>query len=441
MAPSSSTRKAAASTSSRPPADRRPRRVSGSVRRRRPSQIPNGNSGSLAQCPDCLVFARVGVSEARKRTGSIPLTQKKSFERRDSARTLLKSGRHGDGSHHAAAAVRDRYRAVAYSAIGRHLRVMCVLCLLLLGLGFLLGHHVANLHAKKIAHEFEQQSGGYSEADRRARSRGRHAPPVADGRPQPVDQSPFRCREARSGHRIAPAGDRLRRSPAELRWSPPASSRSRRTAEALHELEACRTGDVPLKPEVVTQMMTRIVDGQMDRLHRLLGKTVPAACPTVADLASLPLVPVSERARPRLMAATPAPATAVAPATSVAPAAEEVTFFPADSRLAFAPVPAAAPMPPTVSPSVRISDAVEVQPPLLRLPPPILSRRPRSRPAPAAEPTLAGRPADPRRLFRSAVRTGSARARERAQGSPVEPVLRPVPQGGVGRRSADRARG
>lgn len=252
---------------------------------------------------------------------------------------------------------------IAYSAIGRHLRVMCVLCLLLLGLGFLLGHHVANLHAKKIAHEFERQSGGYA---KQIVELGHEVDMLRQS--QTVDRNLLTSLRFDAEKHVAVI-ESLRQeidSAEVLRSSLVASSLEQIEAdrrEALHELEACRTGDVPLKPEVVTQMMTRIVDGQMDRLHRLLGKTVPAACPTVADLASLPLVPVSEGGPSPTMAATPAPATAVAPATSVAPAAEEVTFFPATPASAFAPVPVAAPMPPTVSPSVRISDAVEVQPP------------------------------------------------------------------------------
>lgn len=303
---------------------------------------------------------------------------------------------------------------IAYSAIGRHLRVMCVLCLLLLGLGFLLGHHVANLHAKKIAHEFERQSGGYA---KQIVELGHEVDMLRQS--QTVDRNLLTSLRQDAEKHVAVI-ESLRReidSAEVLRSSLVASSLEQIEAdrrEALHELEACRSGDVPLKPEVVTQMMTRIVDGQMDRLHRLLGKTVPAACPSVADLASLPLVPVSEGGPSPTMAATPAP---VAPASSVAPAAQEITFFPpiqaAPAALpearsmpvsALAPVPAVpAPMPTTVPSSVRISDAVEVQPPAPPAPAPnpfppasiATSAAPEPTALPAALPTPADSSAPP----------------------------------------------
>lgn len=276
---------------------------------------------------------------------------------------------------------------IAYSAIGRHLRVMCVLCLLLLGLGFLLGHHVANLHAKKIAHEFERQSGGYA---KQIVELGHELDMLRQL--QTVDRNLLTSLRFDSEKHVAVV-ESLRKeidSAEVLRSSLVASSLEQIEAdrrEALHQLEACRSADTPLKADAVTQMMTRIVDGQMDRLHRLLGKTVPAACPATADLASLPLVPVSEAGPSPTVAETPAPvasATSVAPAGSVAPAAEEITFFPPIPASPAAipearPMPAAAlapvaavpgPMPVTLSPSVRISETVEFQPPAPRAPAP-----------------------------------------------------------------------
>lgn len=269
---------------------------------------------------------------------------------------------------------------IAYSAIGRHLRVMCVLCLLLLGLGFLLGHHVANLHARKIAHEFERQSGGYA---KQIVELGHQIDMLRQS--QMVDRNLLTglCRDTEK-HVAVVESLRTEIDSAEvLRSSLIASSLEQIEAdrrEALHQLEACRSADTPLKADAVTQMMTRIVDGQMDRLNRLLGKTVPASCPGSADLASLPLVPVSEAGPSPTMAAIPdpfMPVTPVAPAAPTAPAEQEITFFPpiqatsdplVEARPMPAPAPAPvaavpAPMPTAVSSSVRISEAVEVQPP------------------------------------------------------------------------------
>lgn len=263
---------------------------------------------------------------------------------------------------------------IAYSAIGRHLRVMCVLCLLLLGLGFLLGHHVANLHAKKIAHEFERQSGGYA---KQIVELGHQIDMLRQS--QTVDHNLLTVLRLDAEKHVAVIEElRTEIDSAEvLRSSLVAASLEQIEAdrrEALHQLEACRSADTPLKADAVTQMMTRIVDGQMDRLNRLLGKTVPASCPATADLASLPLVPVSEGGPSPTIAETPDP---FAPATPVAPANQEITFFPpipatpaplpeARPMPAVTPAPAAAvpaPMPTTVSSSIRISDGMEVQPP------------------------------------------------------------------------------
>ena len=53
---------------------------------------------------------------------------------------------------------RDSVEDVVHASLGRHLRVTCVLGLLLLGVGFVLGHFVAAQHARELSDHWSHQT-------------------------------------------------------------------------------------------------------------------------------------------------------------------------------------------------------------------------------------------------------------------------------------------
>ena len=249
----------------------------------------------------------------------------------------------GDGEEKLVAIEVER---VAYAAIGRHLRVMCFLCLLLLVLGFLIGHHVANQHARELARNIERREEGLRE--QLTLLTGECATlrqSVADSERRSVD---LRAQVARNEL----ATSELK---SELKEGVESADALRRSliVEVIEQAESDRRGlmrefkpyveqNQTLSAEVVANAFTRVIDAQRERLNRLIE--VPSR-PTCAQEpgSTLPLVPVSESGpSPTFSGSTGSPA-----AETPVAASTEILLFDAGTP---APAPAPAPPPPVETP-------------------------------------------------------------------------------------------
>lgn len=238
---------------------------------------------------------------------------------------------------------------IAYAAIGRHLRVMCFLCLLLLVLGFLIGHHVANLHSRTLAQSLE----GREEALR------------AEITKLTSDVAAMRLTEVEGTQRVSDLQGQVTRqesalSEARQQIESAHALRQSQVVDAIEQMEADRRAllrelkpyedqDRPLRPQIVSGALSRVIEAQRERLNRLIEAPVTAGrpqCP-VDTAASVALVPVSESGP----SPTIAPGTAPATTTESKPvaASEEIDLFTPPARVE-ASAPVTAPPPPPESP-------------------------------------------------------------------------------------------
>jgi len=227
---------------------------------------------------------------------------------------------------------------IAYAAIGRHLRVMCFLCLLLLVLGFLIGHHVANQHARNLARDLEHREDALR----------------AELATLTGDVAALQTAGLEERQRVADLQGQIARhelAMTEARQAIEASQTLRQSliVDAIEQVESDRRGVLrelqpyeeqnrPLPPHVVSGALSRVVEAQRERLNRLIdAPAVTAArnhCP--ADQASaLPLVPVSESGP----SPTIAPASGATTAdTSPAVASDDILLFETPAKIE-APAP------------------------------------------------------------------------------------------------------
>lgn len=208
---------------------------------------------------------------------------------------------------------------IAYAAIGRHLRVMCFLCLLLLVLGFLIGHHVANQHTRELASDLEHRGDGLSEQI--ALLTG----DVATLRHAAIDSE-----RISAGLRAQVARNELAAKTLEERVESADSLRRSLVVEAIEQAEADRRGllrefkpyvdqNQHLSAAVVSNALTRVIDAQRERLNRLIDAPTRAVCSNESASAR-PLVPVSESGPSPTISggsASPMPEVPVAAATEI----------------------------------------------------------------------------------------------------------------------------
>lgn len=238
---------------------------------------------------------------------------------------------------------------IAYAAIGRHLRVMCFLCLLLLVLGFLIGHHVANLHSRTLAQSLE----GREEALRTEITK------------LTSDVAAMRLTELEGTQRVSDLQGQVTRQESALtearqQIESAHALRQSQVVDAIEQMDADRRAllrelkpyedqDRPLPPQIVSGALSRVIEAQRERLNRLIEAPVTASrpqCPVDAA-ASVALVPVSESGP----SPTIAPGTAPATTTESKPAAasEEIDLFTPPARVE-ASAPVTAPPPPPETP-------------------------------------------------------------------------------------------
>ncbi len=234
---------------------------------------------------------------------------------------------------------RDEIEDVVHASLGRHLRVTCVLGLLFLAVGFILGHYVAAQHTRDLADQWsrkaealqarlEQMHGDLKDEFRQelAAARQSSVPPVAE---TPAEQST----EAKpQDEDLVVETRRLARATEDLRQSLIArcnEQTEREKARLLNELQPYLDRKLTLKATEVSVALSRLVDLQVQQLKGLATTDLTA---TTTAQGSMPfkseIAPVSGETRPT----TSNPSLLPVPAEASAPEATE--------SVSLAPLPA-----------------------------------------------------------------------------------------------------
>jgi hypothetical protein len=251
---------------------------------------------------------------------------------------------------------------IAYAAIGRHLRVMCVLALLLLVIGFLMGHHIASQHSRHLTSDFNQRTDLLLE------------------RIATLDKDVAGLRSVKSvdsadlKHQATRLEQLIREQDAQMETARRANEEAEQHRRAfvvqcieqmeldrrslLRELKPYFEQSRPIAPAEVSEAMTRVVDAQVGRLNKMIDVPAETECPAPGGT-TLPLVPTSEHGPSPTVAAEflapkpllqdheidlgPPPSSATQePLTATAPAPPEATPI-VNSTPAASPIPAPAP--------------------------------------------------------------------------------------------------
>lgn len=248
---------------------------------------------------------------------------------------------------------RDEIEDVVHASLGRHLRVTCVLGLLFLAVGFILGHYVAAQHTRGLADQWshkaealqerlEQMHGDLKDELRQdlATVRQSAIPQVAE---TPAEQST----EAKpQDEELVVETRRLARATEDLRQSLIArciEQTEREKARLLNELQPYLDRKLTLKATEVSVALSRLVDLQIQQLKALATNDMTAAMTSRGPLQfKSEIAPVSGETRPT----TSNPSLLPVPAEASAPeATESVSLAPLPAVTAVRTPAAAEPKP------------------------------------------------------------------------------------------------
>lgn len=216
---------------------------------------------------------------------------------------------------------RDSIEDVVHASLGRHLRVTCVLGLLFLGVGFVLGHYVAAQHARELSDRWtdraEELSQQMARADESMKAELAQVRELAQStRRDELTQSARQEEMLNETRRLARATEDLRQS----LIARCIAENEREQARILQELQPYLDRKMTIKAAEVSEAINRLVDTQVTQLKTLAeveASPTPAAsqplaiqsdispvsgeadvphCP-VPDYSS-PLVPIAEGTTP-----------------------------------------------------------------------------------------------------------------------------------------------
>ena len=175
---------------------------------------------------------------------------------------------------------RDSVEDVVHASLGRHLRVTCVLGLLLLGVGFILGHFVAAQHARELSDRWSHQ------AEELARAQA--ALDVELDQVRELAQSTRRDEISRSSHQEEMLNEtrRLAHAAEDLRQSLIArciAENHREQARILQELQPYLDRKMTIQAAEVSEAVKSLVDSQVTQLKTLATVETPAPAPAVNE--------------------------------------------------------------------------------------------------------------------------------------------------------------
>ena len=220
---------------------------------------------------------------------------------------------------------RDEIEDVVHASLGRHLRVTCVLGLLFLVVGFVLGHYVAAQHARLLSDRWSDRATelskqiGQIDAKLKTRTAEVRQPTKANPVTLPTPASPTVDLSQLSRHEeLLGETRRLARATEDLRRSLIArciEDSEREKARILGELKPYLDRKLAINAVEVSEAVNRLVDTQVAQLKTLAqvelpmapsaeasislkseispvsGEPDPASCP---EPMNTPLVPVAE---------------------------------------------------------------------------------------------------------------------------------------------------
>lgn len=248
---------------------------------------------------------------------------------------------------------RDAIEDVVHASLGRHLRVTCVLGLLFLAVGFILGHYVAAQHTRDLSTEWSRKAEALQEQIEQmhvdlkgefqqelATVRENAAPAVVAAPAEPpVEAKPQDQELVQETRRLARATEDLRQS----LIARCIEQTEREKARLLNELQPYMDRKMTLKATEVSQAVSRLVELQVQQLKGLATGELSAATPAQNPVQfKSEIAPVSGETRPTTSnpSLLPVPAEASAPEVT-----ESVSLAPLPAvSAARAPV-AAEPMP------------------------------------------------------------------------------------------------
>lgn len=253
---------------------------------------------------------------------------------------------------------RDAIEDVVHASLGRHLRVTCVLGLLFLAVGFILGHYVAAQHTRDLSAEWSRKAealqeqieqmhvdlkGEFQQELATVRENATPAVAAAPAEP-PVEAKPQDQELVQETRRLARATEDLRQS----LIARCIEQTEREKARLLNELQPYMDRKMTLKATEVSQAVSRLVELQVQQLKGLATGELSAATPAQNPVQfKSEIAPVSGETRPTTSnpSLLPVPAEASAPEVT-----ESVSLAPLPAvSAARAPV-AAEPMPSTPKP-------------------------------------------------------------------------------------------
>ena len=174
---------------------------------------------------------------------------------------------------------REEVEDVVHASLGRHLRVTCVLGLLFLGVGFILGHYVAAQHARDLSDRWSHRTEELAQAQ---------ATLKADlDQVRELAQSTRHEELTRSAHQAEMLDEtrRLARAAEDLRQSLIArciAENQREKARILQELQPYLDRKMTLQAAEVSEAVKRLVDSQVTQL-KTLAQVEASPTPIAAD--------------------------------------------------------------------------------------------------------------------------------------------------------------
>lgn len=184
---------------------------------------------------------------------------------------------------------RDEIEDVVHASLGRHLRVTCVLGLLFLAVGFILGHYVAAQHTRELADQWSRKAEAFQGRMEQMHTdlKEEFRQELASAR-QEARQSVEEVAQAKPQNEdLLSETRRLARATEDLRQSLIArciEQTEREKVRLLNELQPYLDRKMTLKATEVSGAVSRLVDLQVQQLKALATGDLAAATPSPASL-------------------------------------------------------------------------------------------------------------------------------------------------------------
>lgn len=201
---------------------------------------------------------------------------------------------------------RESVEDLVHSALGRQLRVTCLLGLLFLGVGFVMGHMVAAQHARDLGEHWSQRADQLTDqvnkVETKLQSELIEVRQLAASQQALVNE--LTAKLAQHDVQVLDETRRLAKATEELRRSLVArciAETQQEKARMLRELQPYVDRRMTLKASEVTEAVNRLVDSQISHLKSLAQaepqqetrlqvmsslETVPAATPAIAPVSA-----------------------------------------------------------------------------------------------------------------------------------------------------------